>query len=122
MKKKFFSALILTTVIAVSGAFCADKGAPNIAPQSLEAGRKVYSANCASCHGDKGDGNGVVGASLNPKPRNFISGKFKNGSDLDSIKKTIKNGMPGTLMSGYSHLSEKAQSDVAKYVLSFRRK
>ena len=32
------------------------------------AGKVVYTANCASCHGDSGKGDGPAGASLNPKP------------------------------------------------------
>jgi mono/diheme cytochrome c family protein len=31
-------------------------------------GKLIYDANCASCHGDTGKGDGSAGASLNPKP------------------------------------------------------
>jgi mono/diheme cytochrome c family protein len=121
--KKGMSALFLTLIMITIGASSlegASKTAAKASPQ--EVGKKIYTTSCASCHGDKGDGNGVVGATLNPKPRNFISDPFKNGSDLENVKKSIKNGLPGTLMSGYGYLSEKDRSEVAKYVLSFRKK
>ncbi len=35
---------------------------------SLSAGQKLYDAQCASCHGPTGKGNGKGGALLNPKP------------------------------------------------------
>jgi len=35
---------------------------------SVEAGKLLYAANCASCHGVEGMGDGPASASLNPKP------------------------------------------------------
>jgi mono/diheme cytochrome c family protein len=32
------------------------------------AGQQIYAANCASCHGDTGKGDGPAAASLDPKP------------------------------------------------------
>jgi len=36
------------------------------------AGKTLYATNCASCHGEKGIGDGAAGASLNPKPGNLV--------------------------------------------------
>ncbi len=35
------------------------------------AGKALYDVNCASCHGEKGAGDGPAGASLSPKPYNL---------------------------------------------------
>ena len=36
---------------------------------AAEAGKQIYNANCASCHGLTGMGEGPVAASLNPAPK-----------------------------------------------------
>jgi hypothetical protein len=42
-------------------------------PNLLQKGKELFQANCSSCHGDNGEGNGSAAATLNPKPRNFRS-------------------------------------------------
>lgn len=42
-------------------------------PASIARGKKLYAANCASCHGEKGAGDGPAGAALNPKPANLAT-------------------------------------------------
>ena len=37
-------------------------------PDAIAAGRKLYAANCASCHGPKGLGNGKGAFALSPSP------------------------------------------------------
>jgi len=37
-------------------------------PETVAAGRKIYQANCASCHGPDGLGNGEAGNALSPSP------------------------------------------------------
>jgi len=91
-------------------------------------GRVLYNANCAVCHGTAGDGNGPRAASLNPRPRNFVSGEYKfktterdePPSDLDLFR-TITVGIPGTAMSGASKLSEKERWDLVAYIKSLAK-
>ena len=47
------------------------------------AGKGPFEANCSSCHGLTGKGDGPVGAALNPKPRDFSVGDFKLDTDGD---------------------------------------
>jgi mono/diheme cytochrome c family protein len=52
------------------------------------AGKASFNANCSSCHGESGKGDGPVGAALQPPPRDFTTGEFKFDADGD--------GTPGT--------------------------
>jgi mono/diheme cytochrome c family protein len=42
---------------------------------AVEAGQKLYAANCASCHGDKAMGDGPAAKSLNPQPKPLVGRK-----------------------------------------------
>jgi mono/diheme cytochrome c family protein len=67
-------------------------------------GSKVFATNCAVCHGPKGLGDGPGGASLNPKPRNMVEGKWKRGGDSISLFTTVTKGLEGTSMAPFGHL------------------
>lgn len=74
-------------------------------PQLLSHGRDLYKANCASCHGDNGLGDGPAGLVLNPKPRNFHQvGGWTNGAKVSEIYKTLQEGIIRNGMASYSHL------------------
>ncbi len=67
---------------------------------------QLYLTYCAQCHGEEGDGEGPVADFLYPRPRDFTLGVFKyKTSHADSefpydadLRKTIKQGLPGTAM------------------------
>jgi len=48
---------------------------------AIAAGKKIYGTYCNVCHGDKGKGNGIAAAGLNPKPADHTSAKFQAQSD-----------------------------------------
>ena len=64
-------------------------------------GAAVYKMNCAMCHGVAGAGDGVAGGGLNPKPRNLIEGKWRQGGTSLELFATLQNGVPGGSMQGY---------------------
>lgn len=66
-------------------------------------GKKLFSANCAMCHGATGAGDGAAGQGLNPKPRNLIEGKWKKGGGLIGHFKVLQGGIPGGSMASYAH-------------------
>lgn len=68
-------------------------------------GYSVFKANCAICHGDNGQGDGPGGAALNPKPRNFVEGVWTKGQGIIDHFKVITNGIEGTPMAAFGHLS-----------------
>ncbi|MWJ28124.1 c-type cytochrome [Halomonas sp. ZH2S] len=52
----------------------ADKSNPlDPNPPVLETGERLYTNNCASCHGESGLGDGLAADSLNPKPANITA-------------------------------------------------
>ena len=57
------------------------------------AGQKLFKANCALCHGEKGD---LVGGL--PNARNMVEGKWKYGEGMIAHYKVVQNGVPGTQM------------------------
>jgi high-affinity iron transporter len=94
--------------------------APPVNPQLLEKGKASFAMNCVLCHGEKGDGNGPAGAAMNPKPRNFVTEKFKAGDSVEKIFEVTTNGLKDTSMAGYSFLPEEERWALAYYVRTFR--
>jgi caa(3)-type oxidase subunit IV len=95
----------------------ADYKAPSAA--YLASAKKLFiQSTCGTCHGNEGKGDGVVAKSLpaDKRPRNFHSGKFKNGASTVAIFKTLAKGIPGTLMASFAHLSTEKRMKLAKYV------
>jgi cytochrome c oxidase cbb3-type subunit III len=78
----------------------------------LAAGRKVFDAQCAWCHGT--DGTGGTGPNL--------QGKLAHATDVKSIVEIITSGIPGTEMPGFrSPLTERSIRQTAGYVRSLSR-
>jgi len=84
-------------------------------------GKAVYEIRCAPCHGSAGTGDGPAAAALVPKPRNFRDAAFWRGRSRASLKLTVEQGRPGTMMSPFKGVLTDAEiDDVVRYVESFR--
>lgn len=59
-------------------------------------GAGVFKANCETCHGPQGHGDGVAGQSLDPKPQNLAVLQKKVADDY--LYWRISDGKPGTSM------------------------
>lgn len=118
MKLQYLMSVV--TLIFTNSAL-AGKPLPS-SPELISKGQASYKINCSVCHGDKGDGNGPAGASLNPKARNFISEKYKFGSKPEQVFKTISEGSKNTSMAGFAHLSEEERWGLTYYVLGLKKK
>ncbi len=82
-------------------------------------GKLVFESNCASCHGLQGMGDGPASAHFNP--RNFKKDTFKQGSDVESVQKTIFDGIPGTVMVAWKDVLPREDIEaVAHYVLHLK--
>jgi mono/diheme cytochrome c family protein len=96
------------------------------------AGKSVFDANCASCHGTSGKGDGPVGAALNPPPRNFTIGEFKfdadgsgkPGEDAD-LKLVIQKGAMAfggsALMAPWPTLTDQQIDDIIAHIRSLKQ-
>lgn len=91
-------------------------------PDSLiiSKGKALFSANCTSCHGEAGNGDGPAGSALNPKPRNFhLTEGWKNGRKIVDIYKTLQLGVTGSGMSAYDYLPPADRFALIHYVRTF---
>jgi len=91
---------------------------------SAAEGRTLYETNgCVSCHGPQGHGDGPVGKTLTPAPRDFRdAGAFKNGTDVVAIARTLAVGLSanGERMPQFGHLTEAERRSIALFVISLR--
>ena len=95
--------------------------APKSTADLLKKGKAAYTTSCVICHGEKGDGNGVQGQAMNPKPRSFITGKFKNGGKPEELFKTITNGLEGTAMAGFESIPEEDRWGLVYFIKKFKK-
>ena len=79
-------------------------------PASIEAGKALFTANCAACHGEKGEGNREVGA-----PR-LASKVHLNGGTRESIVKQVTNPHMGVMPNWNTRLDTATIKSVAIYV------
>jgi high-affinity iron transporter len=87
---------------------------------SLTQGKQIFAANCASCHGAMGNGQGVAAQTLASSPMNFLdSARMASMSPL-SVFTSAKLGIQNTAMPGFSSLTEDELWAVSFYVLSLR--
>lgn len=88
--------------------------------EMTDKGKTLFQTNCVSCHGNEGQGDGVAGASLNPKPRNFhdLNG-WKNGPKFSGMYKTLQEGITGSAMPSFSTLLPQDRIDLIHYIRTF---
>jgi high-affinity iron transporter len=73
---------------------------PVVAP-SVARGAQIYQANCASCHGASGKGDGPAARGLEPQPTNLTDAStLKDQSPLDYYRR-ITIGVVGTAMPSF---------------------
>jgi cytochrome c oxidase cbb3-type subunit 3 len=88
-------------------------GAPaskQLPPQALEAGKAVFAANCASCHGDDGKGKTELGTP------DLTDNVWIYGGDRQSIYKTVWSGRQGHMPTWESRLGPVERKILALYL------
>lgn len=86
----------------------------NLSAQELE---KLYYRQCATCHGDRGDGQGRAGAALSPAPTDFTALSGSNDPGVEKMEQAIRNGITGTSMVGYGvRFDDSTISQLVSYI------
>lgn len=86
--------------------------------QEARSGAEVYKQLCVICHGESGDGKGIV--QLDRPARSFRDGGFSFGNTKEAIARTVASGIGGTPMPGFAAMLSEAELEaVAEYVIAF---
>ena len=81
----------------------------------IQAGKAVFAANCAACHGPEGKGNVEVGAPDLTDPT------WTHGKDEDSIYMMVWGGLQGHMPSWEGRLSPLDRKILALYLVDLRK-
>ncbi|MBI3918804.1 MAG: c-type cytochrome [Betaproteobacteria bacterium] len=82
-----------------------------------ERGGRFYAANCTTCHGVNGDGQGPRARLISPKPRSLSDAVSRARLSRPALFAAIAAGKPGTDMPAWDKvLTDQEIADVAEYV------
>ena len=93
---------------------------------AVQAGKELFLKTaqpvaCVMCHGEQGDGKGLMGAALVPPPRNFTCGAMMRDIPDGQLFWIIKNGSPGTGMMAFSGLPDEQVWQLVHYIRSLAK-
>jgi len=93
---------------------------------AVKAGKELFLKTaqpvaCVMCHGEQGDGKGLMGAALVPPPRNFTCGAMMKDIPDGQLFWVIKNGSPGTGMMAFGGLPDEQVWQLIHYIRSLAR-
>jgi len=73
---------------------------------------------CARCHGEKGQGDGMIAAYIDPAPRDLTKAAFMKTKTRERLLASVRNGVPGTSMAPWGRvLGETGSAALLDYVL-----
>ncbi len=89
-------------------------------PEFISKGKELFAANCKSCHGDNGMGDGPASAPLVKKPRNLHDKDgWTNGRNIDQLFKTLQEGIIKNGMAAYEYIPASDRLAVISYMRTF---
>ncbi len=93
---------------------------------AIKAGKELFLKTaqpvaCVICHGEQGDGKGVMGAALMPPPRNFTCGAMMRDLPDGQLFWIIKNGSQGTGMMPFATLPDEQVWQLIHYIRSLAK-
>jgi cytochrome c oxidase cbb3-type subunit 3 len=103
---------VLAYVLSLSGR---GPAGPPAAPESLSAGKALFTTMCTACHGADGRGNKIVGAP------NLTDNIWLYGGSVNDVRETITNGRTNHMPAHLERLGETKVRLLAAYVLSLSR-
>jgi mono/diheme cytochrome c family protein len=89
-----------------------------VPPGNLAAGKALFEANCSTCHGMQGTGDGPRAYFIFPRPRDFTSeGARLAMADASVLSRAIRDGVQGKEMPAWGKVfTEQQLADVTVYV------
>ena len=78
-------------------------------PPSLATPAETFTNLCARCHGEKGDGRGLISTYLDPFPRDLTKIGFMNSKPIERYIASIQNGVAGTSMPAWGKVLNEGQ-------------
>jgi mono/diheme cytochrome c family protein len=89
---------------------------------SISRGQQLFHINCIMCHGETGEGNGVIAPYLQKKkPANLTSDLIQSKSD-GALFLTISNGVSGAMPPMNENLTVRERWDVVNYIRTLAAK
>ena len=79
-------------------------------------GKLIYETNCLICHGERGKGDGLIGATLRPPPADLTGPKARATSDKDLLT-VIRDGR-AAMPAWKSRLKDQDIENVLAYIRS----
>ena len=87
----------------------------------IAAGQRLYAANCASCHGERGMGDGPAAPGMNPAPPAIGSAEEMHDVSPALMYRVVTVGIAGTPMMSWSGaLTSDQRWDIVAYLTSLR--
>ncbi len=109
---KITHSLVITSIVLVFGS-----PVSRVMAADAEAGKELFTKNCAGCHGADGKGNPAMAKALGGKGLNIVTPEVKKQSD-EQLLKVIADGagkMPA------SKLSKAEQKQALDYIRSLQK-
>jgi mono/diheme cytochrome c family protein len=109
---KITHSLMITSIVLVFGS-----PVSRVMAADAEAGKELFTKNCAGCHGADGKGNPAMAKALGDKGLNIVTPEVKKQSD-EQLAKVIADGagkMPA------SKLSKAEQKQALDYIRSLQK-
>lgn len=79
--------------------------------------QEIYQNLCLRCHGDNGNGQGIIATYLDPYPRDFTNAGFMISKTDERLVDSIKNGVAGTSMPAWGKvLNDEQIKGVLTYI------
>jgi len=89
---------------------------PGDLQEEVSRGGNLFAANCATCHGSAGRGDGQASASLLPKPANLIAARFSD----ERLSSVLWNGVAGSAMPPWRQLPTEDLRALVAYIDSLQ--
>lgn len=102
-------------VIRAYGIVIAPKQAPD-----LSRAAPLFAAQCGSCHGASGHGDGLLAKGMDPAPANFHDAERMRMRSVFGLYNTLTLGVAGTPMRAFKELADDERWALAMYVSTLR--